>query len=411
MVQYLIIRGIMSQKRSNLHKVAIILVLVQFLLMFFVLYTTYAWFTASAQEDNTSSFATLNINIASGSTTMTDSSFQTTYLQNILPGSTINFNNLSVRNSGTASAYTILKLKLKSTDASNSFTFIQYYNLDGERIDNLNLSNNTTSATLLTAGQNRTMNLSYTFNGMEFSNAYKLNTVEVTFTALAIQSSLPDDTTGTYSTDALYAIDFLINEVDTDTDSATYTRLDYIITSGGSNSPYILLDYYANQNTCAEIKYMATSTGGWIFGARAAMNSHAFGLFYSTHTAIWPIWGTQSHSQYAVSNMQNTIQVDTFLYNEFYKNGSLSHTFTASDWTTDQVYSGHQMTLFTLMNGSSPDNRHFGGHFYYLRVWDDEGEQMNLIPVADSSGTICVYDTINEVFYYSENSGTFSYSL
>lgn len=399
----------MKQKQSNISKILVSLILVLFLLIL-VSSNVYAWFTARARYEDTPTFATLEVDITSGSTSMTDSSFTTTYLNNVYPGSTISFNSLSISNTGNEAVYTIVKLKLKFEINSNSYVFIYYYNLDGERIDNINLENNTAPASLLNAGQSDSVNLSFTLNGDEFTNDFKQTSIEVTFTALAIQSTLPEDETGVYPTDGLYAVYYLVEEVDTDTDVATYTRLDYLTTDESSTNPYILLDYYANQNSCCEIKYLSTDTEGWVFGARRAQNNSAFGLFYVSGTSIWPIWGTQTHSSYTVPSMENTEQVDTFINNIFYKNGTESKTFTCTDWSVDQVYSGVQICLFNLHTGTSFDNRPFDGRFYYMHIWDDEDELM-LIPVVDSNGTVCVYDTINQQFYYSENEGTFGYSL
>lgn len=400
----------MREKQSNKSKIFFSIMLIVFLFTI-IITQVYAWFTATSKYENNPTFASLEVDITSGGTSVSDSSFTTVYLNNINPGSTINFNTLSVSNTGNESVYSIIKLKLKFNANNNNYIFVYYYNLDGERVDNINIENNNTSATLLTAKQAKSVNLSFTFDGNEFANIFKQASIQVTFTALAIQSFLPEDTSGTYSSSDLYAVYYLINEVDTDTDRATYTRLDYLTTNVSSTIPYILLDYYPNQYSCCEIKYMSNSAAGWIFGARASQNNSAFGLFYNSHSSIWPIWGTQSHQQYTVQNMQNTIQVDKFVNNVFYKNGEVSKTFTNNDWQNDSVYSGHKMALFSLSSGSSVDSRHFNGRFYYMRVWENNGEKMMLIPVVDSNGTVCVYDTINQKFYYSENEGSFGYSL
>lgn len=161
------------------------MILILFLLIL-ISSQVYAWFSARARYENTPTFATLEVDITSGSTSMTDSSFTTIYLNNVYPGSTINFNSLSILNTGNEAVYAIVKLKLKFEINDNNYVFMYYYNLDDERIDNINLGNNTASASLLNASQNDSVNLSFTLNGDEFTNDFKQTSIEVTFTALAI---------------------------------------------------------------------------------------------------------------------------------------------------------------------------------------------------------------------------------
>ncbi len=96
----------MKQKQSNISKILVSLILILFLLIL-ISSQVYAWFSARARYENTPTFATLEVDITSGSTSMTDSSFTTIYLNNVYQGSTINFNSLSILNTGNEAVYAI----------------------------------------------------------------------------------------------------------------------------------------------------------------------------------------------------------------------------------------------------------------------------------------------------------------
>lgn len=238
------------------------------LIFFLMIAGVYAWFTATARQSYNSSFATLKINICSGSDSVTDSDFTTTYLDNISPGSTVNFNSLSVANIGDVSVYTIVKLKLKFEINGIDHCLVYYYNLDGQIIDHTNIEKNLTPASLIESKQTKSLNLSFTFEGSEFTNDFKQKRVEFTFTALAIQSLIPEDETGTYPTSELYAVYYLVKEVDTDTDIVSHKICFY-----DDTGKILLYLEYVNHNASSTYTGVPTkqSTGmynytftGWV---------------------------------------------------------------------------------------------------------------------------------------------------
>ena len=229
----------LAKKKYNLFVYIAYIVLIFFLTSAGV----YAWFTATARNEENLSFATLEIDIRSGADGMTDSAFTTTYLNNLNPGSTINFDTLSVANVGDEAVYTIVKLKLEFQIDNIDHCLIYYYNLDGQLIDDSNIADNISPASLVNAGETESVNLSFTLDGNEFTNDFKQNTVVVTFTALAIQSIIPEDETGTYPTSDLYAVYFLVEEVDADTDISSHKVSFYDET--GDNLIYL---EYVNHN-------------------------------------------------------------------------------------------------------------------------------------------------------------------
>lgn len=246
----------LAKKKYNLFVYIAYIVLIFFLTSAGV----YAWFTATARNEENLSFATLEIDIRSGADGMTDSAFTTTYLNNLNPGSTINFDTLSVANVGDEAVYTIVKLKLEFQIDNIDHCLIYYYNLDGQLIDDSNIADNISPASLVNAGETESVNLSFTLDGNEFTNDFKQNTVVVTFTALAIQSIIPEDETGTYPTSDLYAVYFLVEEVDADTDISSHKVSFYDET--GDNLIYL---EYVNHNASSIYTDIPTKQNSGIY--------------------------------------------------------------------------------------------------------------------------------------------------
>lgn len=173
---------------------------------------TFSWFTSSANEQNNSSFATLDISLQNNNTDLTNTSFDTTYLtEKLVPGDTINFNTINVRNSGNADAYVLIELTYDVTTADGVNTSYTYwYNLTGAIVTDDDMSTNQTGASLVAAGATQAVNLSYTFSGDIFDNSYKNASVNITLSAYAVQAVLPEN--DTYNTDALYAAYLIVND-------------------------------------------------------------------------------------------------------------------------------------------------------------------------------------------------------
>lgn len=173
---------------------------------------TFSWFTSNANEQHDNSFATLDISLQNNNTDITNTSFDSTYLSGTLvPGDTISFNTINVRNSGNADAYVLVELTytVTTTDNTNS-SYTYWYNLSGALVTDDNMLTITTGATLVEAESSQIVNISYTFDGNVFDDSYKNASVNMTLSAYAVQAVLPEN--DTYNTDALYAAYLIVND-------------------------------------------------------------------------------------------------------------------------------------------------------------------------------------------------------
>ena len=128
-----------------------------------------------------------------------------------MPGDTINFNTINVRNSGNADVYVLIELTYDvTTSDSINTSYTYWYNLNGDLVTHNNMLANTAGATLVATGNTQAVNLSYTFDGEVFDDSYKNASVNMTLSAYAVQAVLPEN--DTYNTDALYAAYLIIND-------------------------------------------------------------------------------------------------------------------------------------------------------------------------------------------------------
>lgn len=97
---------------------------------------------------------------------------------------------------------------------------------------------------------------------------------------------------------------------------------------------------------------------------------------------------------------------------EVYIDGELVHTYDAATHTGHYPFS---LYLFSVNDadgtGSNPISN--CGHIdcKYFKLWNANNELiLHLIPVVKSDGTVCMFDLVNERYYYNAGTGTFTYS-
>ena len=201
-----------EKKFSPIVSCFVVMMLAILLASFYTYLYTFSWFTSSANEQYNSSFATLDVSLQNNNTDLTNTSFDSTYLsETLVPGDTINFNTINVRNSGNADVYVLIELTYDvTTSDSINTSYTYWYNLNGDLVTHNNMLANTAGATLVATGNTQAVNLSYTFDGEVFDDSYKNASVNMTLSAYAVQAVLPEN--DTYNTDALYAAYLIIND-------------------------------------------------------------------------------------------------------------------------------------------------------------------------------------------------------
>jgi hypothetical protein len=177
--------------------------------------------------------------------------------------------------------------------------------------------------------------------------------------------------------------------------NTTYTELEYIASSG---TQFIDTGLTVNQNT--RIVVTASYTAAYsIYGATSATMNYTAGG--SPVTGYFYYGGTMSTREalndgkpHVFDQNKNTCLID----------GRTYHTFTATTFT-----SSCNLFLFARNNGSGAINDAGGTvKIYNCKIYNNGTLVRDFIPCKDGSGTACMFDNVNKVFYYNRGSGTFS---
>ena len=156
--------------------------------------SVYAYFTATANKNATINFATLTLEMTDDD----ENIFTSDYFveTSLIPGDTIYFSDISVENTGTTSCYVLLKIDIgikTKTENEPSIMVTEWYNLNGELVDTSDFSLNEAGATLLESEEVYYLeDFEFTIPGDEVNDDYQGGTTEITITAYAMQSYIPE---------------------------------------------------------------------------------------------------------------------------------------------------------------------------------------------------------------------------
>ena len=167
-----------------------------------------AYFSSTVEEDGELTFHNIQLEVnAPGA----DNSFSMN-LTKIMPGDTLQLNDVSVKNIGSAEVYSIINFNIYISRPGYTDYNVDYWqNLGGEAINLSDLNSNTVGATKIEAGESQTFNLSHVFEASKFENSFKSVTVQITLNAYGIQTAHLEPI-GSISTDNLIATKMLVDE-------------------------------------------------------------------------------------------------------------------------------------------------------------------------------------------------------
>ena len=145
-----------------------------------------AYFTSTADKEGEINFH--NVELQINSTNQNSALFSTA--STLIPGESISFSNISVKNIGTTDIYSLINLNIyiQRVGYTASVTDL-WYNLDGAGVNYKNISSNTTNATKLEVNASQNLNLSYEFRSCKYNNTFKNSSVKITLRAVGIQSA------------------------------------------------------------------------------------------------------------------------------------------------------------------------------------------------------------------------------
>ncbi len=183
-----------------------------------------------------------------------------------------------------------------------------------------------------------------------------------------------------------------------------YTQLEYIESTG---TQYIDTGYTANGSTSIDMDFMFTvSKNQALYCSRTSMNSNSFTAFVLPDTIrvdynnrqITTNLTVKTKTRYRFRN-----QVDLATLNEKeYNTGVSVSTFTAKPMILFMSYQSYSNGIFSGLGNESCMK------LYNFKIYNNGILVRNLVPAKNSSGTIGMYDLVEDKFYTNQGTGTFT---
>ena len=175
-----------------------------------------------------------------------------------------------------------------------------------------------------------------------------------------------------------------------------YTELEYIQSSG---SQYINTGFKPNQDTKISITVDFPLSGTtWLYGGRTSANSNSLGFLCESGSRYRFDYASSTNALTIKPTGKFTIDSDK---NKCYINGELVFTATYTTFASPvNMYIFNNNNNGSLSGGSS-------AKLYNCSIYDNGVLIRNFIPCKNESGTVGLYDSVNNQFYQNDGSGTF----
>lgn len=180
-----------------------------------------------------------------------------------------------------------------------------------------------------------------------------------------------------------------------------YTEVEYIESTG---EEYIDIGITGTNNTKVDIEFQATGTKFLPFGARSAASSDCFAIWASSATVGSNIRigfnGTSGYTGEATTTDKYHIihsKDGTYVNNELVWTVGTFSTFTTPQ---NLLVFGYYNTPTTMSLSAI--------RLYHLKLWENNIIVRDFIPCyRNSDGEIGLYDSINDIFYTNQGTGSF----
>ena len=175
-----------------------------------------------------------------------------------------------------------------------------------------------------------------------------------------------------------------------------YTQLEYIQSSG---SQYINTGFKPNQDTKISITVDFPLSGTtWLYGGRTSAGSNSLGFLCENGSRYRFDYASSINALTVKPTGKFTIDSDK---NKCYINGELVLTATYTTFTSPvNMYIFNNNNNGSLSGGSS-------AKLYNCSIYDNGVLIRSFIPCKNASGTVGLYDSVNNQFYQNAGSGTF----
>ena len=175
-----------------------------------------------------------------------------------------------------------------------------------------------------------------------------------------------------------------------------YTELEYIQSSG---SQYINTGFKPNQDTKISITVdFPLSRTTWLYGGRTSAGSNSLGFLCEDGSRYRFDYASSVNALTVKPTGKFTIDSDK---NKCYINGELVFTATYKTFTSPvNMYIFNNNNNGSLSGGSS-------AKLYNCSIYNNGVLIRSFIPCKNASGTVGLYDSVNNQFYQNAGSGTF----
>lgn len=181
-----------------------------------------------------------------------------------------------------------------------------------------------------------------------------------------------------------------------------YTKLEYLESTG---IQYIDTEVKTKQSLKIECTFSGTEKGTLLFGSRKTgqLDGLTWGVNYIAYVYCGFGGSTQANklTVNTVDGNKHTIVLSNDVYTIDDISQDLPNRGTFSDF--------YNIYLFTWNNSNVADSRCFKGKIYDFKIYDEDILIQHLIPVLDVDGVPCMYDKVNDKFYYNHATGKFLY--
>lgn len=175
-----------------------------------------------------------------------------------------------------------------------------------------------------------------------------------------------------------------------------YTELEYIQSSG---TQYIDTGFKPNQDTKISMTADFPPSGNtWLYGGRASAGSNSLGFLYTSGDKYRFDYASSLNELAIKPTGKFTIDSDK---NKCYINGELASTATYTTFTSPvNMYIFGNNNNGSLSGGSS-------AKLYNCSIYDNGVLIRSFVPCKNASGTVGLYDSVNNQFYQNAGTGTF----
>ena len=183
-----------------------------------------------------------------------------------------------------------------------------------------------------------------------------------------------------------------------------YTQLEYIESTG---TQYIDTGYTANGSTSIDMDFMFTvSKNQALYCSRTSMTSNSFTAFVLPDTIRVDYNNKQITTNLTVKTkiryrFRNQVDLATLNEKEYNTGVSVS-TFTAKPMILFMSYQSYSNGIFSGLGNESCMK------LYNFKIYNNGILVRNLVPAKNSSGTIGMYDLVEDKFYTNQGTGTFT---